>query len=176
MIISFVHLRLICISYPILSDSCALQIPAYGFGDETTKGNAVFPFFPDRSCNGFAEVLMRYTEITPHVKLSGPTNFGPLIREAIRIVRQTREYHILVIVADGQVTEEKDTVDAIVEASNYPLSIVLVGVGDGPWEKMEEFDDGLPKRRFDNFQYAQIVTFTEVCFCPEGTPCCCLGS
>jgi E3 ubiquitin-protein ligase RGLG len=153
-----------------------LQIPAYGFGDETTKGNAVFPFFPDRSCNGFAEVLMRYTEITPHVKLSGPTNFGPLIREAIRIVRQTREYHILVIVADGQVTEEKDTVDAIVEASNYPLSIVLVGVGDGPWEKMEEFDDGLPKRRFDNFQYAQIVTFAEVCFCAEGTPCCCLGS
>lgn len=73
-------------------------------------------------------MLSRYTEITPHVKLSGPTNFGPLIREAIGIVRQTREYHMLVIIADGQVTEEKDTVDAIVEASNYPLSIVLIGV------------------------------------------------
>lgn len=70
------------------------------------------------------------------MQLSGPTNFGPLIREAIRIVRQTREYHILLIIADGQVTDEKDTVAAIVEASNYALSIVLVGVGDGPWEKV----------------------------------------
>jgi E3 ubiquitin-protein ligase RGLG len=132
------------------------NIPAYGFGDATTKDNAVFPFFPDRPCHGFQEVLSRYTEITPHVALSGPTNFGPLIREAIRLVRQTREYHILLIVADGQVTDEKDTVNAIVEASNYPLSIVLIGVGDGPWEKMEEFDDGLPQRRFDNFQFCNF--------------------
>ncbi|KAJ0407436.1 hypothetical protein P43SY_004977 [Pythium insidiosum] len=132
-------------------------IPAFGFGDATTGDKGVFPLMADGSpCRGFDEVLQRYGEITPKIALAGPTNFAPVIYEAIRQVKATRSYHILVIIADGQVTNEKDTAAAIVEASKYALSIIVVGVGDGPWELMEHYDDSLPKRKFDNFQFVDF--------------------
>lgn len=136
------------------------KIPVYGFGDKTTTDKDVFPFFPDnRPCNGFREVIERYNQLTPYIQLNGPTNFAPLIYKTIEIVKATGEYHILVIIADGEVSRPKETEQAIVDASNYPISIIMVGVGDGPWDKMEEYDDELSQRKFDNFQF---VNFHEV--------------
>ncbi|XP_023728679.1 E3 ubiquitin-protein ligase RGLG2 [Lactuca sativa] len=148
-------------------------IPCYGFGDASTHDQDVFSFYPEeRCCNGFEEVLSRYREILPHLKLAGPTSFAPVIEKAMTTVEESGgQYHVLVIIADGQVTrsvdtergrlspQEQKTVDAIVEASKLPLSIVLVGVGDGPWDTMREFDDNIPARSFDNFQF---VNFTEI--------------
>ncbi|KAK1377263.1 RING-type E3 ubiquitin transferase [Heracleum sosnowskyi] len=148
-------------------------IPCFGFGDASTHDQEVFSFYPDdRYCDGFEEVLTRYRELVPQLRLAGPTSFAPIIEMAITIVEQSRgQYHVLLIIADGQVTrsvdtergqlspQERKTVEAIVKASEYPLSIILVGVGDGPWDMMKEFDDNIPARAFDNFQF---VNFTEI--------------
>ncbi|GKB83621.1 E3 ubiquitin protein ligase RGLG2-like protein [Tanacetum coccineum] len=139
----------------------------------STHDQSVFGFNPDMSfCQGFEDVLRRYREIVPQLQLSGPTSFAPIIEMGMKIVEESGgQYHILLIIADGQVTrsgntkrgqlsaQEKSTIDAIVKASKYPLSIVLVGVGDGPWNMMKQFDDNIPSRAFDNFQF---VNFTKI--------------
>ncbi|XP_073312895.1 E3 ubiquitin-protein ligase RGLG2-like [Primulina huaijiensis] len=148
-------------------------IPCFGFGDVTTHDRDVFSFYPNhRPCYGFEEALNRYRELVGDIKLAGPTSFGPIIETAIGIVDGSGgQYHVLLIIADGQVTrsvdtgvgqfspQESSTTDAIVKASMYPLSIIVVGVGDGPWDTMKEFDDNIPARAFDNIQF---VNFTAI--------------
>lgn len=85
----------------------------------------------------------------------GPTSFVPLITTACNIVRTTGKYHILIIITDGIIDDVKETTAAIVAASRLPLSIVCVGVGHASWETMKEFDDKLPERSFDNFQFVE---------------------
>ncbi|KAG2579570.1 E3 ubiquitin-protein ligase RGLG2-like [Panicum virgatum] len=148
-------------------------IPCFGFGDTTTHDQSVFSFHHDNQpCDGFEQALARYRELVPQLNLAGPTSFAPIIETSIGIVDSSGgQYHVLLIIADGQVTrsvetgsgrlspQERETVDAIVKASDYPLSIVLVGVGDGPWDMMRQFDDNIPSRAFDNFQF---VNFTQI--------------
>ncbi|KAK6019994.1 Copine [Ostertagia ostertagi] len=113
---------------PFASTGC---IPVYGFGDAKTGDWSVFPLKQNGDCRTLEEVLKIYNEVTP-------------------------SYHILVIIADGQVTNERATRRAIVQACQYPLSIIVVGVGDGPWEMMRVFDESLPKRPWDNFHFTEF--------------------
>lgn len=133
-------------------------IPTFGFGDSKTTNVGVFPFFDDKVPYTFAQVLSRYMELAPQIELGGPTNFAPLIYEAISIVKKNPDsFHILVIIADGQVTNEHQTLQAIIEASFVPLSIVVIGVGDGPWEQLNF--ETLSNSAFDNYHF---INFEEI--------------
>ncbi len=53
-------------------------------------------------------------------------------------MRRLKTYHILVIIADGQVNEEKPTIEAIVEATKLPISIIVVREGGRGREGVSE--------------------------------------
>ena len=135
------------------------MIPVFGFGDVRTKEKSVVGFGNDK-CHGFEEVLIRYRNEINDIKLSGGTTFHPIINTAASIAKSEESYHILVIICDGNIDKKKNkdkTIASIIEASAAaPLSIICVGVGDGPFDDMLEFDDQLPLRAFDNFQFVEF--------------------
>ncbi len=133
------------------------QIPVYGFGDTRTQNHSVFPLNQNAqqpTLAGFHAVLECYTAVTPAIALDGPTSFVAIIHEALTHVTPG-SFTILVIITDGAVTDEEETQAAIIEASHHALSIIAIGVGDGPWDAMEAFDNDLPERTFDNFTFVE---------------------
>eukprot|EP00353_Schmidingerella_taraikaensis_P015780 CAMPEP_0185615564 /NCGR_PEP_ID=MMETSP0436-20130131/36330_1 /TAXON_ID=626734 ORGANISM="Favella taraikaensis, Strain Fe Narragansett Bay" /NCGR_SAMPLE_ID=MMETSP0436 /ASSEMBLY_ACC=CAM_ASM_000390 /LENGTH=64 /DNA_ID=CAMNT_0028251439 /DNA_START=249 /DNA_END=443 /DNA_ORIENTATION=+ len=49
-------------------------------------------------------------------------------------------YHCLLILTDGVIHDLRQTVDSIVECTEYPLSIIIVGIGDADFSAMETLD------------------------------------
>jgi len=147
------------------------SVPAYVFGDVETKHHSVRPLsskherhLMDNSASG---LITAYRLAAANPAFSGPTSFAPLINRAVQIVKDSdNSFHMLLILADGQVDQNlgclEQTRHSIVEASHYPLSIVVIGIGDGPWDPMRDFDDNLPEREFDNFQFVCFEKFQEL--------------
>ncbi|KAH7514124.1 hypothetical protein FEM48_Zijuj11G0055600 [Ziziphus jujuba var. spinosa] len=103
-------------------------IPCFGFGDKITNDQEVFSFNDDESsCCGFDEVLGCYRRIVQYVELGGPTSFAPVIEAAIDIVeRSCGQFHVLVIIADGQVTRSVNTSDkALSEQEEISIASIL---------------------------------------------------
>jgi hypothetical protein len=160
-------------------DSTTRDRSVFSFADQQSQPKNVLIDQNDEEAyfESFDQVITRYNEVARRVNLSGPTSFAPIIYKSIDIIRSKEQqvavagstslvvkypFHMLFIVADGKVTAENEveTIEAIIEASEYPLSIVMIGVGDGPFDTMIKFDDRLgSKSRFDNFQF---VDFNQV--------------
>jgi len=82
--------------------------------------------------------------------MSGPTVFAEVIqlvaaraRKAQEAARQigSQAYEILLILTDGSVTNVETTKQAIAAASDSPLSIVIVGIGEADFSAMQFLDD-----------------------------------
>lgn len=77
--------------------------------------------------------------------LGGPTEFHPVIKEIKTRLRKAQEekkniYYILLILTDGGIHDMRQTIDEIIECSELPLSIIIIGIGDGDFKNMEILD------------------------------------
>lgn len=51
-----------------------------------------------------------------------------------------QKYNIMLILTDGAIMDLQQTIDAIVEGSGLPLSIIIIGVGSADFSTMEKLD------------------------------------
>lgn len=131
------------------------KFPVYGFGGKINgQVNHCFPVTMDPShvevsgVEGIQEVYFnKYVSYTAQsheqvyrnsfqfVSLHGPTLFAPLINTAGQMAasfaaHSANQYVILLILTDGVIMDMQQTIDAIVNASRLPLSIIIIGVGN----------------------------------------------
>ena len=49
-------------------------------------------------------------------------------------------YHCMIIITDGEIHDMTETTDTIVELSKYPVSLIIIGVGDDDFINMNRLD------------------------------------
>ena len=69
-----------------------------------------------------------------NIVFSGGTFFAPIIKEIKRKLEINKisgyYYHILLIISDGIIDDIIGTIDSIIEASKYPTSFIIIGIGN----------------------------------------------
>jgi len=128
------------------------MFPALGFGCKIPPTYQLSHEFPlnfnmqNPFCSGIQGVEMAYMNAIQSVQLYGPTNFAPVIRHVTKFAHDEAQkqaasnYFVLLILTDGEITDFEDTKEAIVNASQLPMSIIIVGVGNADFSKMDDLD------------------------------------
>ncbi|XP_017976305.1 PREDICTED: protein BONZAI 3 [Theobroma cacao] len=125
------------------------RFPAWGFGGRAYDGTVSHCFnlngMNAHEVEGVEGIMAAYANALHNVTLAGPTLFGHVINTAAQIAGQTisndiAKYFVLLIITDGVLTDMQETMEALVRASDLPLSILIVGVGDADFKQMEILD------------------------------------
>ncbi|KAH7543165.1 hypothetical protein FEM48_Zijuj02G0154200 [Ziziphus jujuba var. spinosa] len=123
------------------------RFSAWGFGGRTMDGRVSHCFnlnggTSDLEVGGVEGIMAAYANALHNVSLAGPTLFGQVINRAAEIAGQSlsgnnNKYYVLLIITDGVITDLQETKDALVRASDLPLSLLVVGVGGADFKQME---------------------------------------
>ncbi|CAH1421718.1 unnamed protein product [Lactuca virosa] len=123
------------------------KFPAWGFGGRMYNGpvSHCFNLSGNTEVEGVQGIMAAYQNALHTVSLHGPTLFGHVVNQAAQIAAQSlsqssSKYFVLLIITDGALTDLQETKDALVRASDLPLSILIVGVGNADFGAMEILD------------------------------------
>ena len=157
------------------------KVPVYGFGarlpptyNHTSHCFACNGDFFDPEVVGVDEIIEVYKKSLDSVVLHGPTNFHEIIKLVADFTEvyadptlDTRKYSVLLILTDGVITDMKQTINEIVRAAEFPMSIVIIGIGDEDFGLMKILDGdeerlySTDERKFASRDIVQFVKFND---------------
>ena len=126
--------------------------PAFGFGGRfcgAQKASHCYPLnmnFENPEIAGVEGIVQCYRNILNQTQLYGPTLFHEIINKVISVVKEDvlaenkMNYTILMILTDGMIDDMEETIDALVEASFLPISVIIIGIGDADFTNMNFLD------------------------------------
>ena len=129
-------------------DQC---FPLYGFGGVPQNGKEVSHCFnvngkKNAVINGMDEVINTYLTSLKQVELVGPTYFHEVLKTIVENIKKEMKnltkkemltYHVCLILTDGKIEDMNETIDVLIEAAKLPISVIIVGIGNDDFAKME---------------------------------------
>ena len=92
---------------------------------------------------GVQNIIETYRKALPQISLSGPTLFGPLLKQFLNhlIAQPPRlSYFIMLLLTDGVIHDMSQTKNLICQLAELPCSLIIIGVGDADFSAMDELD------------------------------------
>lgn len=154
--------------------------PVFGFGAKVLNSKITDHCFhvnlnKDPFINKISNVIKCYRRCLSHIKPDGPTNLSYILDKTIddtkRKMKKSNndkeninlEYTVLLLLTDGQISDMEKSVESIITASNYPISVVIIGIGDGNFKDMDALDADLEPLvdKYGRIMQRDIVQFVE---------------
>ena len=154
------------------------RFPAFGFGaaqapdyKETVHCFPLLRADGQPVCDNINEVIGAYRKaLVSTAAPCGPCRYGPVLKHIIDMTREANTKHdaisytVLLLFTDGDFADFADVANLICDGAELPLSIVIVGVGNSRFLKLERLDgdderlcstEGIPCAR-DIVQFVQF--------------------
>ena len=123
------------------------QFPVYGFGACINNAKQPSMCFAINNINNSPEihtiqqVLEHYKQIVKSVNFGKKTaEFGSVLKEVIKNVENEvnkLKYTVLLILTNSVMSDLAECVDLLVKGGKLPMSVIIVGIGNGDFGKME---------------------------------------
>ncbi|CAD8081247.1 unnamed protein product [Paramecium sonneborni] len=132
------------------------KVPIYGFGCKpklkNINSNQTQHIFPlndnpeDPEVFGLEGIIKCYRDSINNLQLDGPTYIHPMISKSMQMAQEIKDkgsenYLILMILTDGQTDDLQASIDDVIASSYLPLSIIIVGIGNADFKKMNILDN-----------------------------------
>lgn len=122
----------------------------FGIGAKKDPSQEMIDCFPltmkdNTKVKGIKNVIQVYKESISKMIQGDALNLAPIINESISIIRKEidegmNKYYILLLLINTSCRDIQDMKNALVKASEYPISIIIVGIGEGNFDEMERLN------------------------------------